>query len=132
MLSDWRLTMAVVTAPPTPTHEIGGARFTSLTAPSRGAVDTCVWQVEIDPGTPATPHMLTREEVFVVLSGRADVRLGEERTEAQPGDAIVVPANTWFELSTAGTEPLRALCCFPVGGQARLQDGSTLVPPWAE
>jgi hypothetical protein len=37
-----------------------------------------------------------------------------------------------FEISTAGTEPPRALCCFPVGGEARLDDGSTLVPPWAE
>ncbi len=123
--------MAVITAPPAPTHDLGATRFTSLATPSLGSVDTSVWHVEIAPGTPSTPHTLTREEVFVVLAGRADVRLGEEHAEAVPGDAIVVPADTRFELAVLGTEPLRALCCLPVGGQARLADGSEFVPPWA-
>lgn len=123
--------MAVVPAPAGPTHELGGARFTALASPSRGSVDTSVWQVEIAPGTPATPHTLTREEVFVVLAGQADVRIGDEHAQALPGDAIVVPADTPFELANLSTEPLRALCCLPVGGRARLDDGSAFVPPWA-
>ena len=48
------------------------------------------------------------------------------------GDAIVVPAGPEFELSNAGGGPLRLVCCLPVGGQGRLADGSTFVPPWAE
>jgi hypothetical protein len=87
--------MPVLAAPATPTHDLGGARFTSLATPSRGATDTSVWKVEILPGAPATPHSLTRE-------------------------------------ANAGAGPLRLLCCLPVGGQARLPDGSTFTPPWAE
>ncbi len=123
--------MAVLPKPHVHTHEVGGARFTSLATPSRGSADTCVWEVEIVPGTPGTPHSVTREEVFVVLAGRAGVRIGDERGEAGPGDAIVVPPDTVFELSNPGEEPLRALCCLPVGGQARLADGAVFVPPWA-
>lgn len=123
--------MAVVPAPAAPTHEAGGALFTALATPSRGTVDTSVWQVEIAPGTPATPHSLTREEVFVVLAGRASVHIGDENGEAGPGDAIVVPAGVPFELANITDEPLRALCCLPVGGQAQLADGSVFVPPWA-
>jgi hypothetical protein len=41
--------MPVLTAPATPTHDLGGARFTSLATPSRGATDTSVWKVEILP-----------------------------------------------------------------------------------
>ena len=67
--------MPVLTAPVAPTHELGGNLFTSLATPSRGATDTAVWRVEIPPGTPATPHSLTREEVFVVLEGTAAVRI---------------------------------------------------------
>ena len=63
--------MAVIPAPTTPTHELGTTRFTSLATPQRGSTTTSVWQVEIAPGTPSTPHALTREEVFVVLAGRA-------------------------------------------------------------
>ncbi|WP_232665942.1 cupin domain-containing protein [Pseudonocardia sp. TRM90224] len=123
--------MAVLTGPTSPTHDIGGARFTSLATPTRGSTDTSVWIVEIDPGTPANPHELTREEVFVVLSGRANVRLGSQELEAAPGDAIVVPPNTPFALAADGDEPLRAMCCMPVGGQARMHDGEPFTPPWA-
>jgi len=122
----------VLPKPVAHTHELGGARFTSLATPSLGSVDTCVWQVELAPGTPATPHSLTREEVFVVLSGRADVRIGDEHAEAGPGDSIVVPAQTLFELSNAGDEPMRALCVLPAGGQAQLGNGPAFVPPWAQ
>ena len=124
--------MSIVPAPPAPTHDLGGTRFTSLATPSRGSTETAVWQVEIDAGVPATPHSLTREEVFVVLDGVASVRLDGITSTAAPGDAIVVPAGVDLELSNRGDGPLRLLCCLPVGGQARLDDGSSFTPPWAE
>ena len=123
--------MSIIQAPESATHEIGAARFTSLATPSRGSTETAVWQVEIEAGAPATPHSLTREEVFVVLDGTASVRIGSVAGLAHKGDAIVVPADTEFELSNGGDSALRLLCCFPVGGQARL-DGATFTPPWAE
>ncbi len=99
---------------------------------TRGARDTSVWQVEIAAGTPATPHSLTREEVFVVLDGSASVSIDDSPDRAVAGDAIVVPVGARFELANAGDEPLRLLCCMPVGGQTRLDDGTTFTPPWAE
>jgi quercetin dioxygenase-like cupin family protein len=123
--------MPIIHAPDEATHDIGAARFTSLATPSRGSSETAVWQVEIEAGTPGAPHSLTREEVFVVLDGLAVVRIGAVRGVAGQGDAIVVPADTEFELSNGGDTPLRLLCCFPVGGQARM-DGATFTPPWAE
>jgi mannose-6-phosphate isomerase-like protein (cupin superfamily) len=90
-----------------------------------------VWRVELAPGTPATPHSLTREEVLVVLSGVATVRFGDARDVARPGDTIVVPAGVTFELSNGDDEPLRMICCMPVGGSARTADGAVFTPPWA-
>jgi mannose-6-phosphate isomerase-like protein (cupin superfamily) len=132
LVDDLEDPMAVIHAVPDPTHELEGTRFTSLATPSRGSTDTAVWQVEIDPGTPATPHSLTREEVFVVLEGVAAVRIGDAEDTAQPGDAIVVPAEVPFALANAGDQPLRLLCCMPVGGQGRLEGGEPFTPPWAE
>lgn len=123
--------MPILTAPEKPTHSLHGASFTSLATPRRGSQHTAVWRVELLPGSPGTPHQVTREEVFVVLSGRARVRLAEDVGEVTPGDVIVVPSDTPFELSAIGDEPMQALCCMPVGGQARLLDGTTFVPPWA-
>jgi quercetin dioxygenase-like cupin family protein len=123
--------MPVVHTPPGHTHEVSGTRFTSLATPSRGSSETSVWLVEIDAGTAATPHELTREEVFVVLEGTADVLIGGERSHAAPGDAIVVPPGVPFELRPAGDDALRALCCLPVGGRATLADGTAFAPPWS-
>ncbi|WP_448625960.1 cupin domain-containing protein [Geodermatophilus sp. URMC 64] len=124
--------MAVLPAPSAPTHELGHARFTSLATPSRGSTETSVWSVEIAPGSPGMLHRITREEVFVILSGVADVALDGQRSYAHPGDAIVVPADTPFTLGSAGEEPLRALCILPVGGQAQHEGGQPFTPPWAE
>ena len=70
-------------------------------------------------------HVVTRR-----LRGNA-TSTGNE-SHAAAGDAIVVPADAEFELANAGAGPLQMLCCLPVGGQARLPDGSTFTPPWAE
>jgi mannose-6-phosphate isomerase-like protein (cupin superfamily) len=131
-LTNQEVVMPIIHAPAEPTHDLGGTRFTSLATPTRGVVDTAVWTVEIAPGTPAAPHSLTREEVFVVLDGAAAVSIGDVAGTASVGDAIVVPADTQFELSNAGDASLRLLCCMPVGGQARLADGAAFTPPWAE
>ena len=123
--------MPVLAAPPAATHVLDYARFTSLATPTRGSTETSVWRVEIAPGHPLVPHTLTREEVFIVLAGRARVQLGDAVTQADPGDAIVVPADTLFALDVVGNEPLHAICCMPVGGAAQLADGTTILPPWS-
>ena len=124
--------MPVIPAPPTATHELGTARFTSLATPSRGSTETAVWTVEIAPYSPATPHSLTREEIFVVLDGTATVTIGGEHGTATAGDAIVVPAATQFALANDTDTPVRLLCCLPVGGQGVIGDGAPFTPPWAQ
>lgn len=123
--------MPVLPAPPEPTHRVGGASFTSLATPSRGSHSTSVWRVAIEPHTEGTVHRLTREEVFVLLSGTARVALGDAESTATEGDVIVVPPHTPFSLANPGDEPLVALCCLPVGGEAQLEGGQPFVPPWA-
>ena len=123
--------MAVLPAPPAHTHEAGPNRFTSLATPSRGSCETSVWMVEIPQGDPGVLHRLTREELFVVLAGTAEVSIGGVVSSAARGDAIVIPADTAFTLVAAGEEPLRALCILPVGGQAQHEGGEPFTPPWA-
>ncbi len=123
--------MPVINAPSEPTHEAGPNKFTSLATPSRGSKETAVWQVLIPPGTPANPHSVSKEEVFVVQKGRARVSFDGVEQLAEAGDAIVLPSGVLFELHNGGTEPLLLLCCMPVGGEATLLDGTTFPPPWS-
>jgi quercetin dioxygenase-like cupin family protein len=119
--------MAVIPAE-TDTHEMHGTTFTPRVSPSRGSTETSVWEVEIPAGTPGVPHEMTREEILVVLSGRAKVKIDGEGYEAGPGDSIVVPAETTFAIDAV--ETVRALVVLPVGGMGRV-DGQTFTPPWA-
>jgi mannose-6-phosphate isomerase-like protein (cupin superfamily) len=91
-----------------------------------------MWRVELMPGSAGTPHELTAEELFFVVDGHARVRLADEEGQAGPGDCIIVPPNTPFALEALGTSVFTAICCFPVGGRARLADGNEFTPPWAE
>jgi quercetin dioxygenase-like cupin family protein len=125
--------MSVLHAPTGPTHDLGPTRFTSLATPSRGSGQSAVWLVEIDPGTPPTPHSMSEEEVFVVLAGAAAVRLGDgDRETARAGDAVVMPPGVRFEISPSGDDPLRMVCCTRVGARARTDDGAEFTPPWSE
>ena len=123
--------MPVIAAPTSPTHEVGGTKFTSLATPSLGCARTSIWRVEIPAGEEPTPHELTDEEIFVVLEGAAAVTIGGEVSAAGVGDAVIVPAGVPFVLANAGEKALRLLCCQPVGGQAVLPGGEPFTPPWA-
>jgi mannose-6-phosphate isomerase-like protein (cupin superfamily) len=113
-----------------PVFDIPGLQVVGLASPSRGAAETCVWRLTLPPGTPATPHSIDREEIFVALSGEARVALdGEERVLAS-GDAVVIPPGQSFALSNPGAEPFTALAVMPVGGRAALPGGAPFAPPW--
>jgi hypothetical protein len=62
--------------------------------------------------------------------GSRDTAIWRERACA--GDAIVVPIDVDFSLSNAGREPLRMVCCLPVGGQVAMAGDASFTPPWAE
>ena len=122
--------MPVISRATEPTHQLPGTSFTSLAVPSTGTTETSLWRVLIEPNTPATPHRLTREEIFFVLEGRARVTIAGTTDTAAAGDTIVVPAEQLFEIANIGDGPLEALCCMPAGGMARIGDGEPFVPPW--
>jgi quercetin dioxygenase-like cupin family protein len=123
--------MPIIHIPTEPTHELQTTRFWRLAAPSTGSREASVWRIELTPGAPPVPHQVTREEILVVLSGKARVSIDGNVDYVPAWGAIVVPANTPFSLTAAGEVPVVALAYLPVGGQAMLADGEPFTPPWA-
>jgi quercetin dioxygenase-like cupin family protein len=123
-------TMPVIQAPAQWTHELPNVRFRSLATPSRGTSENGVWRIHFASGASSARHSLTREEIFVVLAGQLMVSMQDTEQLAREGDAIVVPAGV--EFTVTALEERELLCCFPVGGQARLASGEMLSPPWAQ
>jgi mannose-6-phosphate isomerase-like protein (cupin superfamily) len=49
------------------------------------------------------------EEFYFLLEGRGLMEIDGETRDVGPGDAILIPAGAWHQITA--TEPLRFLCC---------------------
>jgi quercetin dioxygenase-like cupin family protein len=123
--------MTVLTRPDAPTHELHGARFTTLASPSCGSAETSVWRLELLPEADAVPHRVTREEIFVALEGRARATLDGVGSLLHPGDTLVLAPGVDFSLVAVGGDAFHAIVLLPVGGQAMIAGGDPFTPPWA-
>lgn len=54
-------------------------------------------------------HVHTYPEIFVILSGTALFKIGEEVIEAQSGDVLFGPANVPHKFKNTGSGPLETL-----------------------
>lgn len=124
--------MPVLPAATAPSFTAPGLAVTALASPSRGATETSVWRLTLAPGTAGSEHTLDREEVFVVLAGRAVATIDGDDQQLRPGDALVVPPHRRFSLANPHGEPFEAVAALPVGGRVHLPGGRPFVPPWAQ
>jgi mannose-6-phosphate isomerase-like protein (cupin superfamily) len=52
------------------------------------------------------------EEIYFVLAGSGEMEVDGDRRSVDPGDAVLIPAGAWHEITA--TVPLRFLCsCAP-------------------
>jgi quercetin dioxygenase-like cupin family protein len=62
-----------------------------------GAKEMIVWAT-LRAGAHAAAHRHPQEQMFWILTGRADFRLGDERRSCGPGTVIVVPGDVEHEM----------------------------------
>ncbi|MBJ7354732.1 MAG: cupin domain-containing protein [Thermoleophilaceae bacterium] len=123
--------MTVISSLLAPEFHADGTHVIGLASPSRGAKDTSVWRVTLDPGSSSPTHELEREEVFVALSGTATATIDGREHRVSPGDALIVPRDTPFSIASSDDAAFEAVCCLPVGARAMV-DGERFTPPWAQ
>ena len=51
------------------------------------------------------------EEIYFILEGTGEMELEGERQSVGPGDAILIPAGKWHQITTTAEETIRFLCC---------------------
>jgi quercetin dioxygenase-like cupin family protein len=112
-------------------HEMHGVRFVSYAAPARGSRELCAWRGELAPGAAGPPHRISREEVFLVLSGRLDLTIDGQTRSLAAGDAAVATAGSSVGVGNATEELATMWVTTSIGLEATLADGSRISPPWA-
>lgn len=125
--------MSVIHAADAQVHELHGARFSSYAAPSRGtSAQLCSWRVDVPAGTTGVPHVISREEVFLVLEGVMRLVIDGEPEQLHTGDVAVAPASARLQVDNAGPGAAAAWVTTSAGLEAVLPDGSRVNPPWAQ
>ena len=124
--------MPVLPAATARSFAMPGLAVTGLAAPSRGATETSVWRLTLAPGAAGSEHTLDREEIFVVLAGRAVATIDGDEQHLRPGDALVVPPHRPFSLANPHGEPFEAVAALPVGGRVHIPGSHPFVPPWVK
>jgi mannose-6-phosphate isomerase-like protein (cupin superfamily) len=68
-------------------------------------------EATLEPGQATERHYHAEsEEFYYVLEGAGEMKIDGERAAVGVGDAIVIPAGAWHQI-TAGQAELRFLCC---------------------
>lgn len=74
------------------------------------AVGYSLAHASVGPGERTLPHRLRTTEVYFILEGRGLMRVGDERAEVGPGDAVVIPPGEAQSIENIGTDVLSFLC----------------------
>jgi quercetin dioxygenase-like cupin family protein len=80
-----------------------------------GAASTAVVYFELEPGEHTGMHTDSAEEIVLVLSGRAEAVVGDERGELTAGGLGLVPALVPHDVRNVGDETVRVVGFFSSG-----------------
>ena len=73
-------------------------------------------EARVLPGQRTTPHYHPKtEEIYYILEGQGEMRIGEKTRTVEPGDAVAIPPGTVHTILNTGTTTLKFLCCCAPG-----------------
>ena len=99
-----------------PFTTVDGSTIRELLAHRNSAIrKQSLAEARLDAGSATTPHHHdVTEEIYYILSGTADMTLGEETRPVGPGDAIASPPGVRHTIRNTGSGELVFLCtCAP-------------------
>ena len=76
----------------------------------------------VGPGGKTLPHRLKSAEVYYILSGRGSMRVGDERAEVEPGQAVYIPPGQVQSIENIGQDDLAFLCIVDPAWRAEDED----------
>jgi len=73
--------------------------------------------VILEPNGGQVPwHNQEQEEVYMVLQGRGEICVGEEKSEITAGQMVYLPPTVFHQLTNVGDSPLHMMYCYCPGG----------------
>ena len=106
-----------------------GYRRFSLAGPAEGVACSASYSV-LEPGAGAPMHRHDNvDEVLIVLAGRLEFRIGDERTIVGADHTVAIPAGVPHSFVALGPEPARFYAFLPQAGTAAVTTYLDGAPP---
>lgn len=69
-------------------------------------------EATLDAGDATTRHYHRHsEEIYYLIEGTGHMEIDGDECDVRAGDAILIPAGAWHQITNTGPTPLRLLCC---------------------
>ncbi len=89
-----------------------------------------VWRVDMPAGAAGPAHVVSEDQVVVLVTGVLDVNIGAAQHSLGPGDSIVLPAGVGRRI-TAGPGGASGIVASLPGATAQVGDADPVRIPWA-
>lgn len=124
--------MIVISETEERTTRTPAATMAGLAAPSRGGSEVSTWRVRIADRASTPVHVITKEQVWMPVSGAFEVTAGDTTERFHVGQAAVIAAGEVRKVTAVGGDA-EALVAMAVGGKARMPGSDAdIALPWAE
>lgn len=110
--------------------ENNGNALVGLATPSLGASDVEVWRSSIAVGSRTPLHTHASEEVFIVLTGRGVVHVGDQALPFEAPATVIAPAGVAHWVENTGTVPTDQIVVVRPGSEITGADGGVMALPW--
>jgi quercetin dioxygenase-like cupin family protein len=71
-------------------------------------------EASLDAGQSTQRHYHARsEEIYLIIEGGGELEVDGDRRVVGPGDAILIPAGSWHQLTAADSGMTLLCCCVP-------------------
>jgi len=102
-----------VQATPLAADGIEGAVKNILIGDNEGAPHFIMRYFELEPGGHSRLEKHAHEHEVIILRGKGEVQLGEEKIAVTPFDTVFVEGNALHQFRNAGDEPFGFICVIP-------------------
>ncbi|MDQ1020731.1 mannose-6-phosphate isomerase-like protein (cupin superfamily) [Streptomyces afghaniensis] len=100
--------------------------------PAGGGEGLCAWRGEIPAGLKAPARTVSREEIFHLLDGELLIILHDRTERITAGDTLIINPGATLTVENPTDRTAYSWATTSIGLEARLADGTRIVPPWAD
>lgn len=112
------------------TFENSGNSLTGLATRSLGSPEVEVWRSSIAVGSRTPLHTHESDEVFIVLTGRGVVHVGDQALPFEAPATVIAPAGVAHWVENTGTVPTDQIVVVRAASTIKGADGQVMDLPW--